>query len=80
MPRTIGSPRHRALRALIVAKREESGLSQYDLADRLGVSQSQIASLERGQRRIDVVEFMELGEALGFDPIKVLRKLAKVRR
>jgi transcriptional regulator with XRE-family HTH domain len=80
MPRTIGSPRHRALRDFIVAQREKSGLSQYVLADLIGVSQSQIASLERGQRRIDVVEFMELGEVLGFDPIKVLRRLAKVRR
>jgi hypothetical protein len=35
-------------------------------------SQSFIARLESGQRRVDVAESLELAEALGFDPGTVL--------
>jgi transcriptional regulator with XRE-family HTH domain len=42
------------------------------LAGRLGKSQSFIARLESGQRRVYVVELMELAEVLGFDAAKVV--------
>ncbi len=79
MSRTIQSPRHEALRALIVAERKRAGLTQADVARRLGRYQSFIATLESGQRRIDVVEFIELAEAIGFDPGKALRRVRLVR-
>jgi transcriptional regulator with XRE-family HTH domain len=42
-------------------------MTQANLAGRIGQYQSYVARLESGQRRIDVVEFLELAEALGFD-------------
>jgi len=37
--------------------------------------QSFVATVESGQRRIDVIEFLDLAEAVGFDPIDVIKKL-----
>ncbi|MDQ3221816.1 MAG: helix-turn-helix domain-containing protein, partial [Acidobacteriota bacterium] len=36
--------------------REEKGLSQIELADRLGQTQSFVSKEERSERRIDIVE------------------------
>jgi transcriptional regulator with XRE-family HTH domain len=52
-------------------------MRQADLAVRLGKSQSFVARLESGDRRVDVVEFIKLGEILGFDPAKVISTLKK---
>jgi transcriptional regulator with XRE-family HTH domain len=76
--KSLGSARHKALIELIVRKREAARMTQADLADRLGEYQSFVARLESGQRRIDVVEFLELADAVGFDPAKVISALKKV--
>jgi len=76
--KTLQSARHKALISLLVAKRESSGLTQAELAKCLGEYQSFVARLESGQRRIDVVEFLKLGEILGFDPVKVILVLKKI--
>ena len=78
MAKTLGSKRHKALIALLIERREAVGMSQTQLADRLGEYQSFIARLESGQRRVDVVEFLELAEVLGFDAGKVLATLRKL--
>jgi transcriptional regulator with XRE-family HTH domain len=75
---TLGSKRHRALVDLIAKRRESSGITQTELARRLGEYQSFVARLESGQRRIDVIEFLELADALGFDPAKAISSLRKI--
>jgi transcriptional regulator with XRE-family HTH domain len=77
MPRTLGSVRHNALRAYIKGKRARAGLTQHQLAKRLGRSQSYVATIETGQRRIDAVELIDLGEALGFDAASAIRQIEK---
>jgi len=74
--KTLGSARHKALVDLIVTKREAAGLTQAQLAEKLGEYQSFVARLESGQRRIDVVEFLELAVILAFDPAKAIKVLA----
>jgi transcriptional regulator with XRE-family HTH domain len=53
-------------------------MTQADLAARLGEYQSFVARLESGQRRIDVVEFLELADAVGFDPARIISALKKL--
>ncbi len=77
MAKTLGSEKHRALIALLIQKREAAGLTQTGLADALGEYQSFVARLESGQRRVDVIEFLELAHILSFDPISALRELSK---
>jgi ribosome-binding protein aMBF1 (putative translation factor) len=62
---------------LLIAKRAAAGLTQAELAARIGEYQSFVAGLESGQRRDDVVEFIDLAEKLGFDPAKAISNLRK---
>ncbi|PDT20298.1 helix-turn-helix domain-containing protein [Rhizobium hidalgonense] len=75
--KTLGTERHKALIALLIEKREAAGLTQIELAKKLGEYQSFVARLESGQRRVDVIEFLELSEILGFDPYKALWTLSR---
>jgi transcriptional regulator with XRE-family HTH domain len=75
MPRTLRSPRQKALISLLIEQRKKSGLTQAQLAKRLRRYQSFVATFESGQRRIDVIEFLDLAEVIGFDPIDAIKKL-----
>jgi transcriptional regulator with XRE-family HTH domain len=78
LAKTLGSRRHKALIALLIERREAAGMTQTQLADKLGEYQSFVARLESGQRRVDVVEFLELADVLGFDAGKALGAVRKV--
>jgi transcriptional regulator with XRE-family HTH domain len=58
-----------------VEARKSAGLSQQELARRLKRSQSFIAKLEVGERRVDVVEFIEIARALGKEPTELLSRV-----
>ena len=79
MGKTLGSARHRALVDLLIAKREVVGMTQAELAERLGEYQSFVARMESGQRRIDVVEFLEVALILGFDAANEIKFLAQLK-
>jgi transcriptional regulator with XRE-family HTH domain len=63
------------LRSLILDARKGAGLSQAAVADKLGRPQSYVADIERNERRIDVIEFLALAEAIGFDPVEALKQV-----
>ena len=58
---------HRAIGTLLGDARAAAGLSQSEVAKRLGVAQSRIAKLELGTRRLLFVEAVELAEVYGVD-------------
>nr|WP_312367159.1 helix-turn-helix transcriptional regulator [Ensifer sp.] len=74
--KTLGTPRHKALIALLIEKREAAGLTQTELAAKLGEYQSFVARLESGQRRVDVVELLEIAAILRFNPNEALDRLS----
>ena len=65
--------RYDRFRALLIEAREAAGLRQIDLAQRLKLPQSYVSKVELGERRLDVVEFLDLVAALQADPITILR-------
>jgi transcriptional regulator with XRE-family HTH domain len=65
----------RYLAALLVRERDRAGISQAELAYRLGREQSTIARLERGQRRMTVCDLLIFADTLGFDPARIIRRL-----
>jgi transcriptional regulator with XRE-family HTH domain len=69
---TLKSKRHRILITFLIEHRRAAGLTQTQLADRLGKSRSFITRLESGRRRVYVVELLQLAEVLGFDAGKVV--------
>jgi transcriptional regulator with XRE-family HTH domain len=79
LSKSLRSPRHKALIALLIEKREAAGITQAQLAEKLGEYQSFVARLESGQRRVDVVEFLELAKILNFEAAKVLKALQECR-
>jgi len=66
--KSLRSRDHRALIAVLRATRAEVGVTQRDVAERLKWANSKYAAVETGERRLDVVEFKQLAEALGVDP------------
>lgn len=67
MPKTLRSPRQMRLIDILVEQRQRAGLSQAQLAERLGRYQSVISSVESGGRRVDVVELLDIADAIGLD-------------
>jgi transcriptional regulator with XRE-family HTH domain len=60
---------------MLVEARETAGLTQVELAGRLNRPQSFVSKIERGVRKVDVIEFVEIARAIGFDPAAFLSKL-----
>jgi transcriptional regulator with XRE-family HTH domain len=56
-----------ALMAALKQARLDAGLTQTDLAERLERPQSFVAKYENGERRIEVVEFVQIVRAIGCD-------------
>ena len=79
--KSLRTPDHVRLTTSLVSAREKAGLTQQQLADRLKKPQSFVAKYEGGERRLDVVEFIAIAHAVGFDPSRMIRELAaKFRR
>lgn len=75
MSRSLRSDRHARMVELLIQYREAAGLKQSDVAARLGRHQPFISNIENGQRRVDVIELLEIAEAIGFDPHELIRNI-----
>ena len=73
MDKSIHSTSHAALCETIKRQRRAMGLTQAELARKLGKSQSFIAKVELGERRLDVHEFVAYARALDLDPLELLK-------
>jgi transcriptional regulator with XRE-family HTH domain len=60
---------------LLKEERRRAGLTQAMLARKLRRPQSYVSKYERGDRRLDVIEFLEIARAIKFDPNEFLRRL-----
>lgn len=58
-------PRYRGLIDNLVKARKDQGLSQDALAKLLGRHQQFVSRYETGERRLDVIEFVDIARALG---------------
>lgn len=76
MGRTLRSAGHLALMAALKQARLDAGLTQTDVAERLKRPQSFVAKYENGERRIEVVEFVEIVRAIGCDGHQVLAQVS----
>lgn len=68
MPGSLHSPRHHRFQRMLVEARKEKGLTQISVAAALGKPQSFVAKYEGGERRLDVIEFLDIAAVLGIDP------------
>lgn len=75
MTKSVFSNDYERFRSLLISARIEAGLTQAELAGRLSRPQSFVSKYERGERRLDVIEFLQVSQAMDLDPVKFLRKL-----
>lgn len=66
-------------RVLLVERRKRAGLTQVEVAALLKKDQSYVSKFESGVRRLDVVEFLAVARAIGFDPAKFINELNRTR-
>lgn len=62
---SVHHSRYQILRKGLVALRKSAGLSQVQLAEKLGVGQSYISKIERGEAYVDVLVFVDWCHACG---------------
>lgn len=75
MSKSVFTRDYEGFRLLLIEARNSAGLTQVDLAKKLGRPQSFVSKYERGERRLDVIEFLDVAETIGIDPAHVIRKL-----
>ncbi len=75
MEKSTFSPLYDALRKRLVSMRKAAGLTQRQLAERLGRERSFVARVELGERRLDVVEFFWFCRACKQDASKSAQEL-----
>lgn len=79
--KTIYSAAYRRLVVKLRALREEAGITQSALSKQLDWPQQRISAIEAGARRLDVIEFLTLTDALGLTPETAIQLVsAKPRR
>jgi len=74
--KSVFTAEYERFRQMLVEARKERGLTQVDIAERLGKPQSFVSKYERGERRLDVVEFLEVARAIGIEPKAVVDRLS----
>ena len=65
---------------VLVRARERAGLKQSEVAARLALPASYLSKVENGTRRLDVIEFIRIAEAMHSDPAEIIRELRKELR
>ncbi len=75
MEKSTFTPQYEALRARLVEMRKAAGLTQRELAERLGRERSFVGRIELGERRLDVVEFFWVSRACGQEPATISAEL-----
>jgi transcriptional regulator with XRE-family HTH domain len=75
MDKTLYSREYGAVLRVLQEAREEAGLTQEQLALRLGESQSFVSKVERGERRLDIVELRKVSLALMLPFVKLVKRI-----
>ncbi len=60
---------------MLFEARTTNGLTQHDVAQRLGLPQSFVSKYETGERRLDLIEFLQVADALEINSVEFVQKL-----
>jgi len=69
------SDSYQHLLELLLEARKSAELTQEQLAKRLGKPQSFVSKYERGERRLDVIELLQVCKQVGIDPHSIIQAL-----
>ncbi len=75
MTSSLSNPKYEKFRKLLIEYRLKQGTTQTELAERLGRHQSFVSKYENGERRLDLIEFLDIASTLGIDPLDFIKEL-----
>lgn len=75
MTSSIFTKKYECFRELLIQYRKDAGVTQQILAQSLNKPQSYVSKYESGERRLDLVEFLDVAEALQFDKFQFIKIL-----
>ena len=75
MAKSLHTSGYDHFRSLLVSARVKAGLTQTEVSAKLGRPQSFVAKYEGGERRLDVIEFVQVCVALGVDPCTIISQV-----
>ena len=75
MTKSVFTDRYRLFLQLLIQERKDKGITQVQLAEKLQKPQSYVSKYENGERRLDVIEFLDIAGCLGIDPAEFIKKL-----
>ncbi len=75
MTKSVFTDRYKLFLNLLVQERKNRGITQVLLAKRLDKPQSYVSKYENGERRLDVVEFLDIAACLELDAAAFIQKL-----
>lgn len=73
MPKSTFTQDYAKFVRLLRQSREAAGLTQEQLAEKLGQGQSFVSKFERGERRLDVVELNVICQAIGISLVEFVQ-------
>lgn len=75
MPKSVFTDAYKTFLDVLIQARKEAGVTQAELAERLSKPQPWVSNIERGIRRVDVIEFIAICGALGHNARDVFERL-----
>lgn len=75
MTKSVFTDRYRLFLQLLIQERREKKITQVVLAEKLRKPQSYVSKYENGERRLDVIEFLEIADCIGIDVAEFIKKL-----
>lgn len=73
--KTIYTKEYKLLCDWLVTNRQSASLTQTELAELLHRPQSYVSKYENGERRLDVLEFLEVAKALKANPSEIIMEI-----
>jgi transcriptional regulator with XRE-family HTH domain len=73
--KTLRGPGHQRVIAVLARAREAAGMTQRELAAELNRPHSFVGRIEAGERRVDIIEFIEIARILRADPKRLFEQI-----
>jgi transcriptional regulator with XRE-family HTH domain len=71
----LRTPEHKRLMTMLATARKSMGLTQQQLAEKIGENQNFISKYESGERRLDVLELAAIARPIDFNVAHAVREI-----
>ncbi|MBW8639167.1 helix-turn-helix domain-containing protein [Hoeflea sp. WL0058] len=79
MAKSVHTNRHKLVASALAAQRRAMGMTQAEVARALGRHQPFIANIESGERRVDLVELLDIADIIKLDVPALVAEIQAVK-